>query len=94
MLILTHPIASGMRYRHGDLPSGVAARGLPADLGALGLGALDAAGAVLADAAGRVALLQPRLLDLPRQRLVPPHARRVLRAQVDQRRLQKKKVSS
>ena len=75
--------------RHGHLPSSrVGPRGLPADLGALRLGALNTAGAVLADAARRVALLQPRLLDLARQRLVPPHARRVLGAQVDQGRLQ------
>ena len=55
---------------------------------ALGLLSLDAAGLILPQAAGRVPLLVPLLLDLPVYRLVPAHARSVLSTQVDQVELQ------
>ena len=62
-----------------------------ANLGTLGLGTLDAAGAVLANAAGGVPLLDPLGFDVPVQGLVPPHARGILGAQVDQGRLKRGK---
>ena len=88
---LPHPIAPRAVVGHGHrspfaaaaATASARARRLAPDLGALRLGALNTAGPVLADAARRVSLLQPRLLYLPRQRLVPSHARRVFRAQVD-----------
>ena len=62
-----------------------------ADFGALGLGALDAAGVLLDNTARGITFLESMLFDLPVQGLVPAHARRILRTQMDQCHLKKGK---